>query len=224
MAFRARLDYRGRDDGCYGSDVRDMEMRIVVRGKSPRGSLGWLQGALLALGVVLLGYCAFVVVDTWVFQARESAELERFVPERPAAGNPALPEIGPDGLIGRMEVQRLGVSVVVMEGTNHKTLRRAVGHIAGTGLPGRPGNVGIAGHRDTFFRPLRNIQPDDIITLTTLRGVYRYRVLFTKVVSPDNVAMLDPDEHEILTLVTCYPFYYVGSAPDRFIVRAERVT
>ena len=176
---------------------------------------------LFAGAILLLGYCGFVVLDTWIFQARESAELERFVPERPAAGDAAMPAIGPDGLIGRMEVQRLGVSVVVMEGTSNKTLRRAVGHIAGTALPGQPGNVGIAGHRDTFFRPLRNIQPDDIITLATLRGEYRYRVVSTKVVSPDDVAVLNSDGNEILTLVTCYPFYYVGSAPDRFIVRAR---
>ncbi len=193
-------------------------MRIVVHSKSLRGPLGWAQLALFAAGILLLGYCAFVVVDTWIFQARESAALERFVPNQAA-----LPAVSPDGLIGRMEVQRLGVSVVVMEGTSGKTLRRAVGHIAGTGLPGQPGNVGIAGHRDTFFRPLRNIQPDDIITLTTLRGAYRYRVVSTKIVGPDNVAVLDPDGNQILTLVTCYPFYYVGSAPERFIVRAERV-
>ncbi len=113
---------------------------------------------------------------------------------------------------------------MVMEGISGKTLRRAVGHIAGTALPGESGNVGIAGHRDTFFRPLRNIRADDIITLTTLGGEYRYRVISTKVVSPDNVAVLDSDSHEILTLVTCYPFYFIGSAPERFIVRAERVT
>jgi len=199
-------------------------MRVVLKTKASRSALIWAQRALFAVAILLLGYCGFVVLDTWVFQARESAELGRFVPERPAASDLAIPAIGPDGLIGRMEVDRLGVSVVIMEGTSNKTLRRAVGHIAGTGLPGGPGNVGIAGHRDTFFRPLRNIQADDIITLTTLRGAYRYRVVFTKVVSPDDVAVLDPDEKEILTLVTCYPFYYVGSAPKRFIVRAQRVS
>jgi sortase A len=122
-----------------------------------------------------------------------------------------------------MEIPRLNLSVVVFEGTTSKTLRRAAGHITGTALPGQPGNVGVAGHRDTFFRPLRNIQPNDIITLTTLRGAYRYRVVSTKIVRPDNVAVLDPDGTEVLTLVTCYPFYFVGPAPDRFIVRAERV-
>jgi sortase A len=127
------------------------------------------------------------------------------------------------GLIGRMEVPRLGLSAIVMEGTSASILRRAVGHIEGTALPGQAGNAGLSGHRDTFFRPLRKIEPNDIITLTTTEGEYRYRVLSTSIVGPDDVAVLDSTEDEILTLVTCYPFYFVGPAPSRFIVRAERV-
>jgi len=200
-------------------------MKIVVRRQSLKLGLLWVQRALFAGAIVLLGYSGFVLLDAWVFQARESAALERFIPERPAAASIALPvAVGSDGLIGRIEVPRLDLSVVVFEGTSHRTLRHAVGHITGTALPGQPGNLGIAGHRDTFFRPLRNIRPNDIIMLTTLRGAYRYRVVSTKVVSPDDVAVLDPDGNEILTLVTCYPFYLVGPAPARFIVRAERIT
>ena len=126
--------------------------------------------------------------------------------------------------MGRLEIPRLGMSVVLTEGTEGATLRHAAGHIFGTALPGRAGNVGIAGHRDTLFRPLRNIRQDDLIMLTTLQGEYRYRVVSTKIVSPSDVAVLKSDEHEILTLVTCHPFYFVGLAPNRFIVRAERVT
>jgi sortase A len=198
-------------------------MKLVIRTGASRSPLIWAQRVLFAAAILLLGYCGFVVLDTWVFQARESAELERFVPDK--VGAPAASHVvPPDGLLGKIDVERLGVSVVVMEGTTDKTLRRAVGHIAGTALPGGPGNVGIAGHRDTFFRPLRKIQPDDIITLTALGGVYRYRVVSTKVVRPDDVGVLNSDGSEILTLVTCYPFYYVGSAPERFIVRALRVS
>jgi sortase A len=178
---------------------------------------------LFGVAILMLGYTGFVLVDTWVFERRETAALARFVPTESAAGGVVTPTIGPGGLIGRMEVSRLDVSVVVVEGTSNKSLRRAVGHIAGTALPGQPGNVGIAGHRDTFFRPLRNIQRDDVITLTTSNGEYRYRVVSTKIVSPDNVDVLDSDQDEILTLVTCYPFYFVGPAPDRFIVRAARM-
>ncbi|MBZ5634868.1 MAG: class D sortase [Acidobacteriia bacterium] len=198
-------------------------MRIFIKTALPKLVPLWTQRVLFAGGILMLGYCGFVLLDTFIFQKRENDALARFVPAQPGVSNLTLPAIGPDGLIGRIEVERLGVSVVLLEGTSSKTLRRAVGHIAGTGLPGQPGNMGIAGHRDTFFRPLRNIQPDDIITLTTLRGAYRYRVVSAKVVSPDNVAVLDSDGDEILTLVTCYPFYFVGSAPGRFIVRAERV-
>jgi len=194
-------------------------MKILIQARSLRPALLWTQRAFVTFAIIMLGYCGYVLLDTWVFEARESAALERFVPSEAPAPAP-LPE---DGLIGRMQVDRLGVSVVVMEGTSNKTLRRAVGHIAGTALPGRTGNVGIAGHRDTFFRPLRNIHSNDVITLTTRSGEYRYRVVSTKVVKPDNVGVLNSDGNEVLTLVTCYPFYFLGSAPQRFIVRAERV-
>jgi sortase A len=90
-------------------------------------------------------------------------------------------------------------------------------------MPGVPGNVAIAAHRDTFFRPLRNIRKNDIITLTTVGAEYRYRVVSTKVVDPEDVSVLNPSDNEILTLVTCYPFFFVGSAPERFVVRAERI-
>jgi sortase A len=194
-------------------------MKIRIQGRSLKPVLLWTQRALIAGAILMLGYCGFVLLDTWIFQARETAALERFVPSEVPLP-PAVPE---DGLIGRMQVERLGVSVVVIEGTSDKTLRRAVGHIAGTALPGHTGNIGIAGHRDTFFRPLRNIKSSDVIMLTTRGGEYRYRVVSTKIVHPDNVAVLNSDGHEILTLVTCYPFYFLGSAPERFIVRAERV-
>jgi sortase A len=200
-------------------------MKIWIKTTASRPVLRWIQSLLFGVAILMLGYCGFVLVDTWIFQKQESAALERFVPEKGAASGVDIPEaIGPDGLIGRIGIPRLDISAVVIEGTSHKTLRRAVGHIAGTSLPGQPGNVGIAGHRDTFFRPLRNVQENDIITFTTLGGEYRYRVVSIRVVSPDNVAVLSPDGTEILTLVTCYPFYFVGSAPERFIVRAARVT
>ena len=90
-------------------------------------------------------------------------------------------------------------------------------------MPGQQGNAALTGHRDTFFRPLRNIRENDIIEITTLEGQFRYRVVSRRVVSPDDLSVLNPGTGEILTLVTCYPFYYVGAAPDRFIVRAERL-
>ncbi len=171
----------------------------------------------------MLGYCGWVLGSAWMFQRREAASFESPRTGLPSPAASPLPAGVPNALIGRIDIQRLGVVVVVVEGTSDQSLRRAAGHIAGTALPGQPGNIGIAAHRDTFFRPLRNIHRGDIVTLTTLRGQYRYRVVSTKVVDPRNVAVLDSDGTEILTLVTCYPFYFIGSAPDRFIVRAARI-
>ena len=196
-------------------------MKVLVRRRPLKRILQVIQCLFLAAAIFLLGYYGFVAVDAWAFEQRENLALERLL-KNPATPGPSVMESG--GLVGRVEVKRLGLSVLVVEGISSKTLRRAAGHIPGTALPGEVGNVGISAHRDTFFRPLRNIKPNDIITLTTLQGEYRYRVVSTKIVGPEDVAVLASSGNQILTLVTCYPFYFVGSAPDRFIVRAERIT
>lgn len=205
-------------------------MKVVVPKNSLRGILRWAQLVLFACAAVLLGYCAFVLMDTRVFQDREGRDFQRSLDEQRAPLQAKLlkpPEIPPasamNGLIGRIEIARLNLSVMVIEGDDGKVLRRAAGHVPGTALPGRNGNVAITAHRDTFFRPLRHIQMDDVITLTTLQGEYRYRVVSTEVVAPQDVSVLDSTGGETLTLVTCHPFYFVGAAPNRFIVRAERV-
>jgi sortase A len=126
-------------------------------------------------------------------------------------------------VIGRLEIPRLKLSVMVREGADEGTLRRAVGHIPGTALPGNMGNVGLAGHRDTFFRALQDIREDDTIEFQTTGGTYHYIVKSTKIVTPRDVSVLAASGGENLTLVTCYPFYYVGSAPKRFIVHASQV-
>ena len=113
--------------------------------------------------------------------------------------------------------------MVVVEGVDKTTLRRAVGHIPGTALPRHSGNVGLAGHRDTFFRPLKDLKIKDEVQLSTLQGNFTYEVESLRVVDPDNVGVLAPSGENVLTLVTCYPFYYVGPAPKRWIVRARQV-
>jgi sortase A len=194
-------------------------MRIRMRGNIVRGTLCWTQRLFFAGAALLLGYCGFVAADTWVYQQRASRNLQLLLDTKSA---PSL-VVASRGLIGRLEIPRLGLSAMLIEGDDARTLRRAVGHIPGTSLPGQRGNVALTGHRDTFFRPLRNIRENDLIVVTTLEGEYRYRVVSTRIVTPDNVAVLDAGEGQILTLVTCYPFYFVGAAPDRFIVRAERL-
>ena len=209
-------------------------MRLVV-GKAPlRRILLWAQRALFASAFLLLGYCAFALADAWIFQARESRTLDRQLRDRRAAGEKAYqprssttaqvaPAVVVDALIGRVEIPRLLLSAIVMEGVDRITLRRAVGHIPGTALPGEPGNVAIAGHRDTFFRPLKDIRIKDEILFSTLKGRFQYKVESLRIVQPENIGVLAPSAENVLTMVTCYPFYYVGPAPKRWIVRARQV-
>lgn len=126
-------------------------------------------------------------------------------------------------LIGRIKIPRVGVSALVLHGVGSRTLRRGVGHIPGTALPTLEGNIGLAGHRDSFFRGLKDIRKNDTIELTTLEGTFEYEVEWIKIVRPKDTQVLEGEGGAELTLVTCYPFYYVGSAPKRYIVRARRV-
>lgn len=179
--------------------------------------LRWVQYGLFAFAFVVLGYCALDAWNGWMFQRHANVVLAE------AAGQAPVRPIQAGDVIGRVDVDRLNVSVAVVEGADESELQHAAGHVSGTAFPGEPGNIGIAAHRDTFFRPLRNIRMKDLIRVTTPRGEYRYRVVSTKIVSPEDVEVLNPGRGEELTLVTCFPFYYVGPAPKRFIVRARRV-
>ena len=140
----------------------------------------------------------------------------RPAPRSTAAADPRQP-------LGRLEVPRLGLSVVVAEGTTSRVLSRAVGHLPGTPLPGTYGNSALAAHRDRHFRPLRNVRTGDEILYTSPTGTTRYRVEWTEVVRPEAVRVLDPTDQPALTLITCHPFDFVGDAPDRFVVRARKV-
>ena len=112
---------------------------------------------------------------------------------------------------------------MVREGQDAKTLRRAVGHIPATPMPGEPGNVGVAGHRDTFFRHLGDLKTGDSIGFSTMDGDFTYEVESLRVVDPEDVAVLASSQEKVLTMVTCYPFFYIGNAPKRFVVRAKQI-
>ena len=112
------------------------------------------------------------------------------------------------------------LSALAREGVDVRTLRGSVGHVPGTALPGAEGNAAFAAHRDTFFSPLKWIRKGDEVLVTTPDGVHRYAVNRTRVVDPSDVSVLQPSREHTLTLITCYPFDYVGSAPKRFIVQA----
>lgn len=144
-------------------------------------------------------------------------------PAARASAPPPQPMIGDADVVGKLEVPRLGLSVMVSRGTAARVLRRGAGLVEGTPRPGTAGNAAIAGHRDRHFRPLQHILPGDELVFTSVDGTYRYEVQWTSIVRPDHVDVLDPTDEPALTLVTCYPFSYVGNAPDRFIVRARQV-
>lgn len=148
------------------------------------------------------------------------------VPDRSASTNgPPLrpPYVENNSLVGRLAIPRLHLTTTVREGTGEGTLLLAAGHIRGTAFPGQKGNVGLAGHRDTLFRGLRDIRKWDLIQFETLDGRYLYEVASIEIVKPDNVGVLKASQYPELTLVTCYPFDYLGSAPDRFVVKARQV-
>ena len=177
----------------------------------------WAFFILLALGLLAVGYAGYIIVDAQVYQA---VQLRKFPHDVPII-EPHSPGIGER--VGEIEIPRLGLKVVILQGDSSQVLRRGIGHLPNTAMPGELGNVGLAGHRDSFFRPLRKIHPGDMITLRTLKGELRYRVESTQIVSPANVEVLAPTGKRELTLVTCFPFNYVGAAPNRFIVRAVLV-
>jgi sortase A len=244
-----------------------MKVKVRTPRNKRRDVLWWTQTILLTVGVILVGWFLYVNIESRVYQAYQTHQLDGMIEQRAEASSATLAELpgeeagqvsakpavversgaeraavpsgspkpgaksakpkplpaGNPNLIGRIEVGRLGLSAIVLQGVDDTTLRRAVGHVPGTAYPGEPGNVALSAHRDTFFRPLRNIKAADRITVQTPNGSYIYEVEATSVVKPTHVEVLDPTPHPALTLITCYPFNYVGAAPNRFIVRARQV-
>lgn len=126
----------------------------------------------------------------------------------------------PGALLGVIQAPALHLLAPLLEGTDALTLNRGVGWIAGTARPGEEGNIGVAGHRDSFFRSLKDIKAGDAIELKTRNGIDTYTVEKIQIVAPRDVSVLREQETHALTLVTCYPFYFIGSAPQRYIVTA----
>lgn len=181
-----------------------IEMLLLLAGIAGLGTFLWDQGA--------------IQVDQWLARTELDQSIEK---QHESLKKPARPK--PGSTIGRMEIPRLRIDAIVRSGVDNGTLKRAVGHVPSTALPGSPGNVGLAAHRDTFFRNLKGVKKGDLIRMITPEGAFDYRVESTRIVTPKNIEVLYPTKENALTLVTCYPFNYVGSAPKRFIVRARQV-
>jgi sortase A len=186
-----------------------------------------LDRILLIIGLLCLGTYVAITLQTYLYQQQMEDTFEAMsvgpdvVPENEV--EPAKPLRLTEGdLVGKLEIPRLNISVIVLEGIQSRTLRLGAGHIPGTSFPGGRGNIGIAAHRDTFFRPLSSVKENDVIKFSTPNKTTEYRVISTSIVSPDDVEVLKAQGRDKLTLVTCYPFYYIGPAPKRFIVTAEK--
>lgn len=197
----------------------------MTSGQKPQGAGRSSAGALLlmAAGVIALGWVAVQLVDAWIFQRRAARDLERARNTLPCA-----PSEGPaDSLLAsadetaRIDIPRIELEAMILAGDDASNLRRGVGRIPGTARFQDIGNVGLAAHRDTYFRRLRNVAPGDTIRIATARDSLMYIVEWTRVVEPESVEVLDPTVERALTLVTCYPFNYIGPAPKRFVVRAR---
>jgi len=172
---------------------------------------------------------------TFADYVRETTPFGFLAGERPAVRSPAQPRSvqpaggpAPGSILGRVEVGRLNLMAMVREGVDSDTLSRAVGHVPKTALAGQNGNFAIAAHRDTLFRALKDIHKGDLVTFESQAGTYKYEVFAMRIVKPSDISVLradgglEPQRHEsLLTMITCYPFYYVGSAPKRFIVQAK---
>jgi sortase A len=178
------------------------------------------------MGCLALGYCAFLWGRAQYDQAEGNWTLEHTLPGDPmtVAGPSRRPPDGAEGsLVGRIDIPRLDLSAVVFEGTTDGTLARGVGHLRGSAGPGERGNLVLAGHRDTFFRELQGIRQGDEVNIKGPEGEFEYEVESTTIVEPDQTEVLKPSDDATLTLITCYPFRYIGNAPERFIVRAIKV-
>jgi sortase A len=181
---------------------------------------------LFALLFILIG---FAVIAAAGFALFWSDELQRiYVPTLPSierhsgSGSAPSTEAREGAPIGLIEIPRLGLSSVVLEGDDTEALLLGVGHLSDTPLPWHGGNTVFAAHRDTFFRPLAHIRKNDVIKFSTADAEFEYVVTELKVVEPTAVEVLEPTTAATLTLITCFPFDYIGPAPQRFIVRAER--
>jgi len=184
----------------------------------------WTRGILVFTGFLALSYVVLTLLNARIIQKAATLTLEQQIQAEEQHKGSILKEVINDGdVLGKLEIPRIGLSVAVFQGTTSKTLRHGAGHIINTALPGEPGNIGIAGHRDTYFRKLKDARPSDEIRIQTASGLFVYEVDWVRVVAPSDTEILAPSSESAITLVTCYPFYYVGAAPERFVVHAHKI-
>ena len=198
-----------------------------------RRHYSWFERLLVFIGVICHGWWTTMTLHGWYFRSQQMSLFESLtrksgqdLPPLPEPSKPNVLRVAshePGGLIGVLDVPRLGISTPVISGDDEQALDVAVGHLSDTPLPWEHGNSTVAAHRDGLFRPLEHVRRGDIVRMRTSHGDFDYTVRETRIVEPDDLSVLAKGRTDSLTLITCYPFAYIGHAPQRFIVRAERV-
>jgi sortase A len=201
---------------------------IVVTDKRGVGMQGrlllrWARGLLFLTGALAVSYVALTLLHAKLYQETANRTLDKQIAaqkQRRASVSAVVAKQG--DVLGRIEIPRLGLVVAILEGTSTRTLGLGVGHIEGTALPGEIGNAVIAGHRDTYFRALKDIRTNDEIQIQTATSLSRYEVDRVRIVTPDDTGILASSAGSGITLVTCFPFHFIGAAPNRFVVHAHK--
>ena len=185
--------------------------------------LRWMQRFLFIAGTLAISYVALTLVHAKLYQDAAGEALDQQISAQEQHKVSPSRTVAKEGdVLGRIEIPRLGVNVAILEGTTSQTLRLGVGHIESTALPGETGNIGIAGHRDTYFRAVKDIRTNDEIQIQTATGLSRFEVDSVQIVDPGDTGVLAPSAGSAITLVTCYPFHFIGAAPKRFVVHAHK--
>ena len=182
-----------------------------------------LEIALFAIGIAFVGVFSYVQIRSWVFERVEGRRLDELVAQRGLGSSPAdSVSLARGALLGRIEIPRAGVYALIVEGAWEEQLDKAVGRVVGTAQFGEPGTVALAAHRDRHFRGLRNVGDGDTLRVTTPQATYAYVVDSTRVTLPEDVRLNSAAERG-LTLMTCYPFGFLGHAPKRFLVYSHQL-
>lgn len=171
-------------------------------------------------GAIVTFFGARDLMESYLGQSMASRNFRATATAPSKPSREARPHLHYGDTVARLSIPRLNTELYVVEGDDERDLRRGPGHMTGTAMPGTTGNAVIAGHRDTHFRVLKDIRKGDDIVVQTHNGQFVYRVQRTSIVRPSDIRSLRPSQSPVLHLITCYPFYYVGAAPKRFVVEA----
>lgn len=203
------------------------EAELRLRRIPRRTVLRLLEDFLWVVALASIGFCSVAYGSAAIHQARQKAVLEALRADAAASGQlvsasqTSHSKVANNVLLGLIEIPRLDTASIVEEGVETSTLWKAVGHIPGTALPGERGNAVLAAHRDTYFSGLGDLKVGDLVSFKSPTATYSYRVESTRIVEPDDGSVLSGSKEPILTLVTCYPFQYIGTAPQRYVVTAR---